>query len=110
MDSDDAPGEGYVVDMFGDGILGGEFAFLLQEEDGGGGELLGEGGDAELGLGRVGELVFAVGEAAGRLEDNFAAMLDGDGAREMLLATGDGEFGGGKRLGLEGGGDEESCG
>ena len=52
-------------DVFGDGVVEGELALFLKEEDGGGGELLGDGADGVAHLGGGGDVRVKVGEAVG---------------------------------------------
>ena len=55
--------------------------YLLENEHGG--ELLGDGADAEFDVGGVGDVPFAIGEAVAAFEDNFVVFGYEDGASEL---------------------------
>ena len=58
-----------------------ELALLLEKEDGGGSELLGDGADGIAHVGRGGLIRADVREAVGMRVDELAAFDDGDGCR-----------------------------
>jgi hypothetical protein len=84
VDGDFVPRGGGVGHVFLDGIIDFEFAALLQEKDGGRGELLGDGAEAEFCSGRVGDAPLEIGEAVGFVEDGGLVAGDEDGAHELF--------------------------
>ena len=79
---------------FADRIIELEFALLVQQEGGGGGDGLGERVDAENRIGRHGPLGFPVGKAVGlKVENPAVAGDEGDGADEATLGEGLGDGG-----------------
>ncbi len=55
VDGDLLPGLGGIGQVLADGVLDLELASLFEQQDAGGGELLGQGAEAELHRGSVGE-------------------------------------------------------
>src|SRR5690242_13232764 len=86
-DGDLVPGGGSVRHVLLDGIVNLEFATLFQKKDGGGGELLGDGADAELGSWRVRDLPFQVGEAVTLVEKHFAVARYEHGAHKFVIGN-----------------------
>ncbi len=70
---------GEAGDVFADRVVEGEFALLLQEQDGRGGELLGDGADGVAHVGRGGDGRIETRVAVGVGVNQLAAFDDGDG-------------------------------
>ncbi len=100
----DVVGAGEIGVPAGDGVVEGELAILGEEEDAGGGELLGDGADGVVhgggGGGRGGEAGVAVG---GGVDD--AAILDDAELGAGDAGLGEDLAGGGVDAGLEAGGE-----
>ena len=64
------------------GILTLNLPRYLEKQNAGGGELLGERGDAEFGDGGVGDIPFFVGESVASFKGDFAMDANEDGAAE----------------------------
>ena len=67
-------------DVFADGVVEAELAALLQQDDAGGDELLGDRGYVEDAVGGERDVVVEVGHAVGAGQDGAAVAVDGDGA------------------------------
>jgi hypothetical protein len=67
---------GNKIQVFGDGIVGLEFAFGFQMENRGGGELFGDGADTVGGVHGGAESCLVIGESNRALEEDFVAFAD----------------------------------
>jgi hypothetical protein len=84
VDGDGLPRLGALRDVLADRVRDGEPAALLQEEDGRGRELLGDGAEAELGLRRVRHVQLVVRHAVALAEEHAAVARDERRAAEAL--------------------------
>ncbi len=85
VDGDVFPGSRAVLDVSADGILDVQPALRLQDKDRHGGELLGDGTQAEPGPGRIGDARLTVRGTVSSAEKHLAILGDQDGTTEGLV-------------------------
>src|SRR5690606_17900960 len=90
---------------FAHGVFNREQAVFGQQQDGGRGEGLADGGEAEVGLGGDGDAVFHVGQAVAAAHHRFAvAQHEHGGAGDVAVVVGHDRVDGVGRGGVGGGG------
>ena len=90
---DGLPGLGVIGEDIGERVVEGELPVLDEQEDGGGGELLGDGADAVDGRGARGDFPLEVGVAIALGEPCLAALGDPDAQPRRFPGSDDGRGG-----------------
>ena len=85
VDGDVFPGRRAVLDVSADGILDVQPALRLQDKDRHGGELLGDGTQAEPGLGRIGNFLLTIRQSVPTVEQHLTFFGDQHGAGECSI-------------------------